>query len=269
MNDVLSDTTVKLNNIHDSAIIHPSVKLGKNISIGPWTRIGPNVTIGDNTSVADHVVIDKNTVIGQNNKFYAFSSIGIDPQDRFNREEDFVLEIGDCNTIREYVTISRGTSYGGEITKIGNNNLIMAYSHIAHDCILGNNIIMSNNATLAGHVIVEDYASMSGFAGVHQFCRIGAHSFLGMRCTVSQDVAPYMLIAGAEPSVRGINIIGLKRRGFTDETISILRNAYKKIYRSGGIIKTICDELEQEYKNNSEIKILVEFIKKAERGLLR
>ena len=263
MSEVLSNV------IHNNAIIHPSAVIGENVSIGPWTRIGQNVTIGDNTTIGDHVVIDKFTTIGENNKIYPFSSIGIDPQDRFAREEAYILEIGNNNTIREYVTISRGTSYGGGITKMGNNNLIMAYSHIAHDCILGNNIVMSNNATLAGHVIVGDFASMSGFAGVHQFCHIGAHSFLGMRCTVSQDIAPYMLVAGAEPSVRGINVIGLKRRNFSDETIRILRQAYKTIYRNGTILKDACDTLLQEYPDVPEVAVLIDFIKKSERGLLR
>ncbi len=257
------------NQIHSSAIIHPSVELGHNVTIGPWTRIGPNVTIGNNCVIGDHVVIDKNTKMGQNNKIYPFASVGIDPQDKFSREQAFVLEIGDNNTIREYVTISRGTSYGGGITKIGNNNLIMAYCHVAHDCMLANNIIMSNNATLAGHVILEDFVTLSGFAGVHQFCRVGAHSFLGMRCTISQDVAPYMLVAGAEPSIRGINAIGLKRRNFTEETILILRQAYKTIYRSGAILKDACDVLLQRYPDVPEVSSLIEFIKKSERGLLR
>lgn len=257
------------NQIHSSAIIHPSVELGNNVSIGPWTRIGAGVTIDDNSFIGDHVVIDKHTKIGKNNKIYPFASVGIDPQDRFSREESFILEIGDNNTIREYVTISRGTSYGGGITKIGNNNLIMAYCHIAHDCILANNIIMSNNATLAGHVHLDDFVTLSGFAGVHQFCRVGAHSFLGMRCTISQDVAPYMLVAGAEPSVRGINVIGLKRRNFTEDTIRILRNAYKNIYRNGAILKDACDSLVKEHSDVPEVLTLVEFIRKSERGMLR
>ncbi len=263
MSDVISTL------VHDTAIVHSTAELGENVYIGPWTRIGPHVTIGDNTTIADHVVVDKFTNIGRNNKIYAFSSIGIDPQDRYNRDESFILEIGDYNTIREYVTISRGTSYGSEITRIGNHNLIMAYAHVAHDCQVGNNIIMSNNATLAGHVVVEDYATLSGFTGVHQFCRIGAYSFLGMRCTVSQDVAPYMLVAGAEPTIRGINVIGLRRRGFSEEQIKIIRNAYKTIFRSGEILSIACSELEQKYVSVPEIAAFIRFIKSSERGILR
>lgn len=264
MSEILTNTTV-----HNTAIIHPSVELGENVSIGPWTRIGQGVVIGNNTSIADHVIIDKYTTLGENNKIYPFASVGIDPQDKHSRDSNFSLVIGDNNTIREYVTISRGTSYGTGTTKLGNDNLIMAYCHIAHDCAVGNNVIMSNNATLAGHVTVDDYAIMSGFAGIHQFCSLGAHAFLGMRCTVSQDVPPYMLVAGAEPSVRGINMVGLKRRGFSDDTIRILRNIYKIIYRQGVILKDACKDIEAQYGNMPEVMILIDFIRKSERGILR
>lgn len=257
-------------NIHKTAIVHPSAKLGDNVSIGPWTIIGPCVTIGDNTSIGSNVVIDKHTKIGCNNKIYPFASVGIDPQERApSLEEICTLEIGNNNIIREYVTISRGSVYGGKITKIGSDNLFMAYCHVAHDCIIGNNCTFANNATLAGHVEVGNYAGISGFAGLHQFCRMGDHSFLGMRATVNQDVAPYMLVAGAEPSVRGINVVGLKRRGFSDETVRILRNAYKAIYRGGAILKKVCADLEVEYGNLPEVQKLLDFIKKSERGLLR
>lgn len=263
MNEVISTQ------IHHTAIVDPSVKIGENVQIGAYCRIGPGVKIGDNTVISSHVVIDKFTSIGKNNKIYSFASVGIDPQDYNKRDEAFILEIGDFNIIREYVTISRGTSYGGGITKLGNNNLIMAYSHIAHDCIIGSNVILSNNATLAGHVIVGNNAVLSGFSGSHQFGRIGEHAFLGMRCTVNQDVAPYMLVAGAEPSVRGINSVGLKRRGFTEEVLKALKNSYKILYRNNLKLKDACTQIHSTYGHFDEVKKLLDFVSKSERGLLR
>jgi UDP-N-acetylglucosamine acyltransferase len=258
------------NVIHKTAIIHPSAEIGDNVNIGPWTIIGANVVIGDNTSIASSVIIDKNTKIGCNNKIYPFASIGIDPQDKKHSDKDNCsLEIGDNNIFREYVTISRGTPHGGGITKIGSNNMFMAYVHIAHDCIVGNSVVFANNATLAGHVTVGNFSTISGFGGLHQFCHMGDYSFLGMRATVSQDIAPYVLVAGAEPSVRGINVVGLKRRGFSDETIKILRDAYKAIFRSGAILKKICMDLDVAHGQVPEVRILLDFIKKSERGLLR
>lgn len=256
--------------IHDSAIVHPSAEIGDNVSIGPWTIIGPGVTIGNNTSIASSVIIGKNTKIGCNNRIYPFASVGIDPQDRKHSDKDqCVLELGDNNVIREYVTISRGTPHGGAITKIGDNNIFMAYVHIAHDCIVGDSCVFSNNATLAGHVTVGDFSTLSGFAGLHQFCKMGAHSFLGMRCTVSQDVAPFMLVAGAEPRVRGVNVVGLKRRGFSDGTIKALKDCYKSIYRNGNLLSKICLDIKAEFGSVPEVKMLLDFINKSERGLLR
>lgn len=264
MSEVITST------IHNTAIVHSSVRIGENVTIGPWTIIGPGVTIGDNTVIASNVVIDKYTKIGCNNKIYPFASIGIDPQDKsYNSNDICTLEIGDNNVLREYITISRGTIHGGGVTKIGNNNLVMAYCHIAHDCIIGSNNILANNATLAGHVIIGNFVTLSGFSGFHQFCHMGDYSFLGMRATVSQDVAPYMLVAGAEPKVRGINTVGLKRRGFSDETIRILRNCHKAIYRNGGMLKVTCTEIQQQYGHIPEVQNLLTFINNSERGLLR
>lgn len=256
--------------VHETAIVHPSAVIGDNVSIGPWTIIGPNVKIGDYTTVASNVVIDKNTTIGRYNKIYPFASVGIDPQDKkHNAQDNCNLIVGDNNIIREYTTISRGTPHGGNVTKIGNDNMFMAYVHIAHDCIVNNSNVFANNATLAGHVEVGNFATISGFAGLHQFCRLGDYGFLGMRATVSQDVAPYMLVAGAEPSIRGINVVGLKRRGFNDDTIKILRTCYKTIFRSGNILKKVCEDLALEYSDIPEVSKLLDFIKKTERGLLR
>lgn len=264
MSDVLT------NQIHSTAIVHASAKIGDNVKIGPWTIIGPQVVIGDNTSIASNVVIDKYTIIGRNNIIYPYASIGIDPQDKsYNFKDVCTLEIGDNNIFREYITVSRGTNHGGGVTRIGNNNLFMAYVHIAHDCIVGSNVVFANNATLSGHVIVEDYASISGFAGLHQFCRMGAHSFLGMRATVNQDVAPYMLVAGAEPTVRGINTVGLRRRGFDSNILRILKDCYKEIYRSGAMLKNSCENISIEYGDYPEVKLLLDFISRSERGLLR
>lgn len=264
----MSDVVTSL--IHSTAIVHPSAKIGDNVTIGPWSIIGKDVSIGENTQIASNVIIDKYTTIGTNNKIYPYSSIGIDPQDKkYSANDICTLEIGDNNVFREYLTISRGTSYGGGLTKIGSNNLIMAYSHIAHDCIVGNSVVFANNTTLSGHVIVEDFATISGFGGLHQFCRMGQHSFLGMRATVSQDIAPYMLVAGAEPRTRSINTVGLKRRGFHDATIRVLRECYKEIYRSGSLLKNSCNTIAEQYGDINEVKILLDFISKSERGLLR
>lgn len=263
-------TEVITRNIHETAVIHPSAIIADNVTIGPWTIIGPNVIIGDNTVIGSNVIIDKYTKIGSNNRIYPYASVGIDPQDKkYNFKDICTLEIGDNNVLREYITISRGTSYGGGITKIGSNNLIMAYTHIAHDCMVGNSVVFANNTTLSGHVIVEDFTTISGFAGLHQFCRMGRNSFLGMRATVSQDIAPYMLVAGAEPSVRSINSVGLKRCGFQSATINVLRDCYKQLFRRGASLKNACHNIEQEYGEIHEVKVLLDFISKSERGLLR
>ena len=219
--------------IHPTAIVDAKAELAAGVEIGPYTIIGPNVVIGENTVVGPHVVIEGHTTIGKNNKFFQFSSIGAAPQDKKWNGEPTRLEIGDGNTIREFCTFNLGTVQDKGVTKLGNNNWISAYVHLAHDCVVGNNTIFSNNAQMAGHVEIGDWVIMSGFANVHQFCKIGAHAFVGMSTSLTQDVPPYVLLNGNPAAAHGVNIEGLKRRGFSREQINAIRNAYKILYRSG------------------------------------
>jgi len=219
--------------IHSTAIVDPQAQLGDDVAIGPYSIIGPHVSIGAGTVVGPHVVIEGHTSIGRDNKFFQFSSIGAAPQDMKWKGEPTRLEIGDRNTIREFCTFNVGTVQDAGVTRLGNDNWISAYVHLAHDCQVGNNTIFSNNAQLAGHVEIGDWVIMSGFANVHQFCKIGAHAFVGMSTSLTQDVPPFVLLNGNPAQAHGVNIEGLKRRGFTREQINGIRTAYKLIYRSG------------------------------------
>ncbi len=219
--------------IHPTAIVDPKAELGEGVSIGAYSMVGPHVRIGDGTEVGPHVVIEGHTTIGRDNKFFQFSSIGAAPQDKKWSGEPTRLEIGDRNTIREFVTFNTGTVQDKGVTRLGNDNWISAYVHLAHDCQVGSNTIFSNNAQLAGHVEVGDWAILSGYAGVHQFCKIGAHAFVGMYTSLTQDVPPFVLVSGNPAGARGVNIEGLKRRGFTRPQIDAIRNAYKLVYRNG------------------------------------
>ena len=218
--------------IHPTAIVDPKAELGEGVSVGAYSMIGPNVTIGAGTEVGPHVVIEGHTTIGRNNKFFQFSSIGAAPQDKKWAGEPTRLEIGDDNTIREFVTMNTGTVQDAGVTRLGNDNWISAYVHLAHDCQVGSHTIFSNNAQLAGHVEVGDHAILSGYAGVHQFCKIGAHAFIGMYTSLTQDVPPFVLVSGNPAGARGVNIEGLKRRGFTRPQIDAIRAAYKLVYRN-------------------------------------
>ena len=230
--------------IHPTAIVDPKAELAAGVEIGPYTIIGPNVEIGENTVVGPHVVIEGHTTIGKNNKFFQFSSIGAAPQDKKWNGEPTRLEIGDDNTIREFCTFNLGTVQDKGVTRLGNNNWISAYVHLAHDCVVGNNTIFSNNAQMAGHVEIGDWVIMSGFANVHQFCKIGAHAFVGMSTSLTQDVPPFVLLNGNPAAAHGVNIEGLKRRGFTREQINAIRNAYKILYRSSRRkINEVADQL--------------------------
>jgi len=255
--------------IDPRACVDPKASIGKDVSIGPFTVIGPDVSIGDNCWVGPHVVIEGKTRIGRDNKIFQFSSVGADPQDKKYADEDTQLVIGDGNTIRECATINRGTVQGGGITQIGNDNLIMAYVHIAHDCIIANHAIFSNNASLAGHVIVEDYAILGGFTLVHQFCNIGAHCFTAMGSVVAKDVPPYVLVSGHMAKPHGLNTNGLKRRGFSDETLRALRQAYKVLYKSKLPLKQALKDIKQMTPQSDELAYFTVFIEKAERGIVR
>lgn len=251
------------------AVIDPAARLGKDVTIGPFSIIGANVEIGDGTWVGPHVVINGPTQIGRENRIFQFSSIGEIPQDKKFHGEQSRLEIGDRNTIREFVTINRGTDDGGGITRIGNDNWLMAYIHIAHDCIVGNNTIFANAASLAGHVRVEDYAILGGFTLVHQFCAIGQHAFTGMGSAIGKDVPPFVMVNGNPAQPHGLNSEGLKRRNFSKETQQALRDAYKLIYRSGLTLVEVKVKLREMAVTCPEINVMLDFIENSQRGILR
>jgi UDP-N-acetylglucosamine acyltransferase len=256
-------------NIHPTALVSERAKIADDVQIGPFTIIGDEVEIGAGSVVDSHVVINGPTRIGRNNHIYQFASVGDDPQDKKYRGEPTRLEIGDGNTIRECCTISRGTTQDEGVTRIGNDNWIMAYVHIAHDCQVGDHCIFANNATLAGHVRVGDWVIFAGFTGAHQFCHIGAHAFLGMYAGTSQDVPAYTMIGGQPPSPKGINSEGLKRRGFTPEQIRNIRNAYRVVYRSGLKLAEAVSELEALVAEQPELELFVTSLKSSERGIIR
>jgi UDP-N-acetylglucosamine acyltransferase len=254
--------------IHPTAVIDKSARIGKNVEIGPYSIIGPDVEIGDGTWIGPHVVIKGPTIIGKDNKIYQFASLGDLSQDKKFRGERTLLEIGDRNTIREFCTFNRATALDGR-TLIGSDNLFMAYVHIAHDCVVGNHTIFANNATLAGHVTVEDHVIFGGFSGASQFCRIGAHVFVTMAAGVDKDVPPFIKVAGFNAKPSGLNTVGLKRHGYTAETVLFLRRAYKTIYRKGLIVKDALEQLELMIADCPEIQAFIDFIQKAERGIVR
>jgi len=256
-------------NIHPTAIVADSARLADDIEIGAYSIIGEQVEIGSGCQVDSHVVINGPTTIGNDNHIYQFCSVGDDPQDKKYANEPTRLQIGNGNTIREFCTISRGTVQDAGVTVIGDDNWVMAYVHIAHDCQIGDHCIMANNATLAGHVHVGDWVIFAGFTGAHQFCRIGAHAFLGMYAGTSQDVPAYTMIGGQPPSPKGINSEGLKRRGFTTEQIRNIRNAYRVVYRSGLKLAEAIVELESAVADQPELELFVESLKSSERGIIR
>lgn len=253
--------------IHPSAIIHPNAQLADNVTVGPFSVIDEHVKIGSGTVVGPHVVINGYTTIGTDNHFYQFSSIGEANQDKKYKGEPTQTIIGNNNVIRESCTIHRGTTQDRQITSIGDNNLLMAYTHIAHDCNIGSDIIIANSSNIAGHVVIEDWAILGGFSGVHQFCRIGAHAFLGIRSHVTQDIMPFTLFAEGAP--RSINVEGIKRRGFSKEDISLLRKAYKIIFRQGLRIEDAVQEVESLSPGCDALLTVTEFVKNSERGIAR
>lgn len=256
--------------IHKTAIISKKAIIGSNVSIGAYSIIGDNVEIGDGTIIANHVLIEGPTKVGRDNKIFSFNAIGGDPQDKKYNNELTSLEIGDKNTIREYCTINRGTSQDKNKTSIGNNNWIMAYVHIAHDCVIGNNAIFANNATLAGHVEVGDWAIFGGFTGAHQFTKIGAHSFVGMNTLTTKDIPAYIMAEGQPIRPRGVNIEGLKRRDFTSGQIKNIKNAYRILYRKDLKLSSSITEIEVLSKDQPELKILLDSLQlSSERGIIR
>ena len=255
--------------IHASAVIDPGARLGANVAVGAFSVIGADVEIGDGSSIGPHVVIEGPTRIGHDNRIFQFASVGAEPQDKKFHGGRSELVIGDRNTIREFVTINRGTADGGGSTRIGDDNWIMAYAHIAHDCRVGNHTIFSNNATLAGHVEIGDYATLSGFAGVHQFCRVGEHAFVGMGCLINGDVPPFVIVANEYGRPRGINAEGLKRRGFSSERIAAIKRAYKTLYMSGLQLNEARDELARAATDAPDVRRMLDFIERSQRSLVR
>ncbi len=260
-------------NIHSTAIVDPAAVLDDNVEIGAYSIIGPDVRIGAGTRIGPHVVIDGHTTIGRDNTFFQFSSIGAAPQDKKYLGEPTQLEIGDRNTIREFCTFNRGTAQDGGVTRLGNDNWIMAYVHLAHDCQIGNHTIFANNAQLAGHVQVGDWVIMGGFSNVHQFCKIGAHAMVGMSTSLTQDVPPFVILSGNPAAAHGINSEGLKRRGYAREAIAAIRQAYKLIYKSGLTLDEAKAALAAEEQSQPEfavhMKLVREFLENVSRGIVR
>jgi UDP-N-acetylglucosamine acyltransferase len=255
--------------IDPRAVVSPRAEIAADVEIGPYSVIGPDVTIGAGCHIGPHVVINGPTVLGEGNRVYQFASLGEAPQDMKYKGEPTKLVIGDRNTFREYVTINRGTITGIGETRLGNDNLILAYSHIAHDCVLGNHIIFSNVVNLAGHVQVGDWVIFSGYSGAHQFSRIGAHAFIGNNTSVIRDIPPYVLATGHPAEPRSINIEGLKRRGFDEEQQRAIRNAYRILYRSDLKLEDATQQIEEMAKQTEVLGIFAEFLRSSTRGLAR
>lgn len=255
--------------IHPTAIIHPKARLDENVSIGAFTLIGEHVEVGAGTRVGSHVVIDGHTRIGRDNHIFQFCSLGEVPQDKKYAGEPTRLEIGDRNTIREFCTFNLGTIQDRGVTSLGDDNWIMAYVHLAHDCMVGNHTIFANHATLAGHVIIDDYVILGGFTGVHQFCRVGTSVITGISSVVRQNVPPFLTVSGTPATPHGINSEGLKRRGFSAETVAAVKRAYKTLYRSGLSLEDAHQAILNEAETYPELKIMADALQNSERGIVR
>jgi UDP-N-acetylglucosamine acyltransferase len=255
--------------IHTTAIVDSGARIGANVAIGPYSIIGPDVEIGDNTEIGSHVVIKGHTRIGRENRIFQFCSLGEIPQDKKYAGEPTRLEIGDRNTIREFCTFNLGTVQGGGLTSIGDDNWLMAYAHIAHDCHVGNKTIFANGASLAGHVTVDDWVIFGGFTGIHQFCRIGAHVITAASSLVLQDVPPYLMVAGNTAQPYGIHVEGLKRRGFTSAAISELKRAYRTLYKSGLLLEEAKAQLADQARTAPDVQRMVDFLATSKRGIIR
>lgn len=255
--------------IHQTAIVHKDANLADDVEVGPYTIIGARVEIAEGCWIGPHVVINGPTKIGKNSKVYQFSSVGDAPQHSGHQGEDTRLEIGERNIIREYCTLNRGSSVGDGVTRIGNDNFLMAYVHVAHDCTIGNNTIFANCASLAGHVEVGDYAILGGFTVAHQFCRIGAHGITALGTFCFKDLPTYFLASGNPAVPHGINAKGLKRRDFSRESIEAIKGAYKVLYRSRKSYKDALVTLEELSKSSAEVAELLAFLKGTERGIIR
>jgi UDP-N-acetylglucosamine acyltransferase len=255
--------------IHPTTIIHPGAQLAADVEVGAYTMIGEHVEIGAGSRIGPHAVITGHTRIGRNNRIFQFVSLGEVPQDKKYAGEPTRLEIGDGNTIREFCTFNCGTAQDAGVTRLGNDNWIMAYVHLAHDCQIGDHVIFANNSQLAGHVHVGDYAILGGFTGVHQFCRIGAHSITAISTVVLQDVPPFVTASGNTAKPYGINTEGLKRRGFSADAITRIKRAYKTLYKSGQTLDQAKREIAEQALECPELRLLLEFLDNSKRGIIR
>jgi UDP-N-acetylglucosamine acyltransferase len=258
-----------MSGIDPRAIVSPRAELAADVIVGAYSVIGDGVKIGAGTWVGPHAVIASNTTLGAGNKVYQFASIGDAPQDLKYAGEPTRLEIGDRNVFREFTSMNRGTVQGGGVTTIGSDNLFMSYTHVAHDCHVGNRVVMANYATLGGHVYVGDWVIMGGYSGIHQFTKVGAHAFLGNNAAVTRDVPPYLMVVGTPAVPHSINSEGLKRRGFSPEQIRNLKNAYRVLYRSDLKLADALEELNKRVASQPELKIFVDFIGESTRSLVR
>lgn len=255
--------------IHPSAIVDATAELADDVSVGPFSIIGPEVRIAAGTHIGPHVVIKGPTRIGRDNRIFQFASVGEDPQDKKYKGEVTRLEIGDRNTIREYATLHRGTIQEQSLTQVGNDNLLMAYTHVAHDCVIGNGVIMANGASLAGHVTVDDFAILGGFTLVHQFCRIGRYSFSAMGSILSKDIPPYVMVGGSPTKPRGINNVGMERHGFNAEEILQVKRAFKLIYKSRLKLEEAIEGLAGMAEQSAEVVPMLEFLQRSGRSIIR
>lgn len=255
--------------IHPSAIVHTGARLGGNVSVGAYSIVGEHVEIGNDSWVGPHVVIEGHTRIGKGNRIFQFSSLGAVPQDKKYAGEPTRLEIGDDNVIREFCTFNIGTVQDRGVTTIGSHNWIMAYVHIAHDCVVGDHTIFANNASLAGHAEIGDWVILGGFTGVHQFCKVGAHVMTGISSVVFKDIPPFVMASGQPAAPHGLNSEGLKRRGFSPASLASLKRAYKILYREGNTIAEAQAKLAPEAANCAEVQQLLDFLARAERGIIR
>jgi len=255
--------------IDSRAVVSPLAEIAEGVEIGPFSVIGAHVVIGAGSWVGPHAVIKGPTRIGRDNKIFQFASLGDAPQDKKYKGENTRLEIGDRNVIREFVTVNRGTTQGDGVTRIGDDNLLMAYSHVAHDCRLGNQIVLSNVATLGGHVEIGDFAIMGGLSAVHQFTKVGAYCFIANNAAVTRDVPPYLMAVGQPAEPHSVNAVGLRRRGFTEEQILNVRRAYRVLYRSGLKLKAALERLDAAAMTQQEIRPFVDFIRRSSRSIVR
>ena len=256
-------------NIHPTAIVHAAARIADSAIIGPYSIIGEHVSIGRGTKVESHVLIDGWTTIGERNHIHSFSSIGTPPQDISYKNEETYLIIGNENVIREYATVHRATTKEDRKTEIGNKNFLMAYSHVAHDCKLGNSIIMANSVALGGHIVIGDHAILGGIVAVHQFVKIGEYAIIGGLSGVGQDIPPYVMAQGSKAKLYGLNLVGLKRKGFSDAVIANLKKAYKIIFRSGLTVDEALRKTLDDLPDSAEVRLLADFIRTSKRGITR